>query len=205
MSLEFPRHSCSGLSRKNAVSSTFTFINEADHNLVVSVPFPPKAHVIPHRDPFPDGTRYGDKFPSPLFLNFVQATASSLSALAYLLFSAWRDGSLRARTLSSIAGWSQLKSSIDRNRSNGVSQPETDKPVEKQKGQNRHVNGTAPSNQDMTAEIPKPWRKSLKGLLLQVALFQTIASPIGFLALEHISYPTMVLGKVSRRALFPMI
>lgn len=42
-----------------------------------------------------------------------------------------------------------------------------------------------------------PWRKTLPGLLAQVALFQTSAGPIGFLALEHISYPTMVLGKVS--------
>lgn len=42
-----------------------------------------------------------------------------------------------------------------------------------------------------------PWRKTLLGLVLQVAVFQTTAGPIGFLALEHISYPTMVLGKVS--------
>lgn len=45
---------------------------------------------------------------------------------------------------------------------------------------------------------PTPWRKTLLGLVLQVAAFQTTAGPIGFLALEHISYPTMVLGKVGR-------
>jgi UDP-galactose transporter B1 len=41
-----------------------------------------------------------------------------------------------------------------------------------------------------------PWKKTLPFLLLQVSIFQTIAGPIGFLALRHISYPTMVLGKV---------
>lgn len=41
-----------------------------------------------------------------------------------------------------------------------------------------------------------PWRQSLPALLLQVSLFQTTAGPIGFMALRHISYPTMVLGKV---------
>lgn len=39
--------------------------------------------------------------------------------------------------------------------------------------------------------------RSLPFLLLQVSTFQTIAGPIGFLALRHISFPTMVLGKVS--------
>lgn len=41
------------------------------------------------------------------------------------------------------------------------------------------------------------WRQTLPALLLQVSLFQTTAGPIGFLALRHISFPTMVLGKVS--------
>lgn len=40
------------------------------------------------------------------------------------------------------------------------------------------------------------WRKTLPALLLQVSTLQTIAGPIGFLALRHISFPTMVLGKV---------
>lgn len=40
-------------------------------------------------------------------------------------------------------------------------------------------------------------RRSLPALLLQVSTFQTIAGPIGFLALRHISFPTMVLGKVN--------
>ena len=42
----------------------------------------------------------------------------------------------------------------------------------------------------------RSWRQSLPALLLQVSLFQTTAGPIGFMALRHISYPTMVLGKV---------
>ena len=45
------------------------------------------------------------------------------------------------------------------------------------------------------------WRQSLPALLLQVSIFQTTAGPIGFMALRHISYPTMVLGKVSSHIL----
>lgn len=47
----------------------------------------------------------------------------------------------------------------------------------------------------------KSWRQSLPALLLQVSLFQTTAGPIGFMALRHISYPTMVLGKVCHMTL----
>lgn len=45
----------------------------------------------------------------------------------------------------------------------------------------------------------RPWYQSLPALLLQVSIFQTTAGPIGFLALRHISYPMMVLGKVGSR------
>lgn len=67
------------------------------------------------------------------------------------------------------------------------------------------LNGDAKANKESelnekTKEVvekaPKPPKKSLLALLVQVSVFQTIASPIGFLALRHISYPTMVLGKV---------
>jgi len=46
-------------------------------------------------------------------------------------------------------------------------------------------------------------REKLPFLLLQVSIFQTLAGPIGFSALRHISYPTMVLGKVSSPHLLP--
>lgn len=49
---------------------------------------------------------------------------------------------------------------------------------------------------EVAEKASKPPKKSLLALLVQVSVFQTIASPIGFLALRHISYPTMVLGKV---------
>lgn len=50
---------------------------------------------------------------------------------------------------------------------------------------------------------PRPWYQSLPVLLLQVSIFQTTAGPLGFLALRHISYPTMVLGKVGNRTSLP--
>jgi len=56
-----------------------------------------------------------------------------------------------------------------------------------------------------TIHLPRvAWRKTLPALLLQVSIFQTIAGPIGFLALRHISYPTMVLGKVSSLSSSPL-
>jgi hypothetical protein len=65
-------------------------------------------------------------------------------------------------------------------------------------------NGTTHNGDAATNEIkPKTMtttttlREKLPFLLLQVSVFQTLAGPIGFSALRHISYPTMVLGKVS--------
>jgi UDP-galactose transporter B1 len=60
-------------------------------------------------------------------------------------------------------------------------------------------NGTANGKANGTANgsvAKRPWYQTLPGLLLQVSLFQTTAGPIGFHALKHISYPTMVLAKV---------
>jgi UDP-galactose transporter B1 len=70
---------------------------------------------------------------------------------------------------------------------------------EKRSAQNLGVTGnnSRPVAQAYGGEAERrSWRKTLPGLLAQVAVFQTTAGPIGFLALEHISYPTMVLGKV---------
>jgi UDP-galactose transporter B1 len=70
-------------------------------------------------------------------------------------------------------------------------------------GTNGHGNGNGLKELEKKDRVMKPssvripWRKTLPALLLQVSMFQTIAGPIGFLALRHISYPTMVLGKVS--------
>ncbi|WRT63417.1 uncharacterized protein IL334_000322 [Kwoniella shivajii] len=131
----------------------------------------------------------GDKFPSPLFLNYAQAVASSLSALSYLLFNAWREGNIH-RGLWQIIGFNQLFSSGTNNdrvsKQNGhstLSKPEKE----------ISINGKLAERE--ASKSSKPWRKSLPALLFQVSLFQTLAGPIGFLALRHISYPTMVLGK----------
>ncbi|EIW68083.1 hypothetical protein TREMEDRAFT_32877 [Tremella mesenterica DSM 1558] len=93
---------------------------------------------FPSTLPTPKTQSDPDIFPSPLFLNFAQAVASSLSACLYLLF-----GKLSQRRINEL-------------------------------GQGR---------------------KTLMRLLLQVSICQTLAGPIGFMALRHISYPTMVLGK----------
>lgn len=57
------------------------------------------------------------------------------------------------------------------------------------------LNGSAKNGDKDVAKLPL--RSTLPALLLQVSCFQTMAGPIGFMALRHISYPTMVLGKVS--------
>lgn len=64
---------------------------------------------------------------------------------------------------------------------------------------NGNRNGTVSLNgpEEKDVKISTPWRKTLPVLLVQVSIFQTMAGPFGFLALRHISYPTMVLGKVS--------
>ncbi|GFZ44619.1 UDP-galactose transporter homolog 1 [Saitozyma sp. JCM 24511] len=124
----------------SGVYTAFLFWAIAQERL--SKPFPSTSAPI-HQSPA--HPLPGDKFPSPLFLNYAQALASSLSALSYLLFSAWRSGALRRDGLWAVLG-------------------------------------------------PTP-KRSLLFLLVQVSVFQTMAGPIGFLALRHISYPTMVLGK----------
>lgn len=59
------------------------------------------------------------------------------------------------------------------------------------------IGRTKESLQVGTDGSQRKWRRRLPALLVQVSTFQTIAGPIGFLALRHISFPTMVLGKVS--------
>ncbi|WVN85997.1 uncharacterized protein L203_101155 [Cryptococcus depauperatus CBS 7841] len=134
----------------------------------------------PHSQPrLPSNASIGEKFPSPLFLNFAQAVASSLSALFYLSFHAWRkDWGGRS--------WGQLLG-LDQVLGQQKSPAKTSGTV---KG-----NGIDKSINRKNKALTIPWRKSLLVLLIQVSIFQTMAGPIGFLALRHISYPTMVLGK----------
>ncbi|TYJ55539.1 hypothetical protein B9479_003811 [Cryptococcus floricola] len=137
----------------------------------LSKPFP-SIHPHPHSQPHdPSEPLPGDKFPSPIFLNFAQAIASSLSALCYLVFNAWREG-WNGRGLGKVLGLTDLFG-----------------------GERKEENGVVEKAGTEVAPKAKPGRKSLLALLVQVSIFQTIASPIGFMALRHISYPTMVLGK----------
>ncbi|WWD06091.1 hypothetical protein V865_004176 [Kwoniella europaea PYCC6329] len=156
----------------------------------LSAPFP-STSPHPHTSPVDHPTK-GDKFPSSLFLNYAQAVASSLSALSYLLFNAWRAGNLN-KGLSKIIGFDLLFTSDNsgkavekRTQQNGNNNEKDNSKIT----QNGHT-----SSKKHTQIGNKSWRKSLPALLLQVSLFQTLAGPIGFLALRHISYPTMVLGK----------
>lgn len=135
-------------------------------------------HPPPHHNK--EQPYVGDKFPSPLFLNFAQALASSLSAFLYLTFKAWRDCTLSQKGLTGILGIS------------GKAKPAEENGLK--------LNGSAEKSEANGVIVtPKlPLRSTLPALLFQVSVFQTLAGPIGFLALRHISYPTMVLGKVSR-------
>ena len=144
--------------------------------MIVSKPFP-STH------PHPTSSTES-KFPSALFLNSAQAIASCLSAITYLGIQSWRDGSLGKKGLRGVLGINQLMEAQDQ-----VVQENTTK-------HNGHAatNGTEPKT---TTTTTTTLREKLPFLLLQVSVFQTLAGPIGFSALRHISYPTMVLGKVS--------
>ena len=161
----------------------------------VSVPFASIPQPIRPQPPHPDGFHPGDRFPSPLFLNFAQALASGSSAFLYLLFLSYRDGTLGTLPLSSILGLHHFSASLRAPHD----QTSQQKPIQ-EKIPNGDGNWTRnASEQDVKKEVGKAssWRKSLPALLVQVSLFQTLAGPLGFFALRHISYPTMVLGKVS--------
>ena len=148
--------------------------NREGELMIVSKPFP-STHPHP-------SSSTESKFPSALFLNFAQAIASCLSAITYLGIQSWRDGSLGKKGLRGVLGFNQLMRGEDQ--------------IVKENGtkDNGHVatNGTKPETTTTTT-----LREKLPFLLLLVSGFQTLAGPIGFSALRHISYPTMVLGKVS--------
>lgn len=153
----------------------------------VSKPFP--ALAPPHEL---------SKFPSSLFFNWSQALASATCAAVFLLFNAGservrKEGVLEVlglqRLLDALAGSTKGTSVIGNG--HGVAAA---KSIESEKASS---NGNGELKRAAAAQPARPWHQSLPALLIQVSLFQTIAGPIGFLALKHISYPTMVLGKVS--------
>lgn len=154
---------------------------------------------FPSRGPHPTL----DKFPSPLFFNFCQAITSATCAAVYLLVKAWSAGSKEG--VLSILGVTRLvdgiKEVIEANRpKSGSTTPEFTSEDEKQAvlaNGNGNGNGVTKKSLANGAAAQRPWYQSLPALLLQVSIFQTTAGPIGFLALRHISYPMMVLGKVS--------
>ncbi|RXK37750.1 solute carrier family 35 (UDP-galactose transporter), member B1 [Tremella mesenterica] len=179
---------------------------------------------FPSTLPTPKTQSDPDIFPSPLFLNFAQAVASSLSACLYLLFGALNRGDLQKKSLVEILGFNLLfnfprygssKATPTRalHLTNGHSATSGTKELdEKNTVTSRKENGdfgsqVEPSN-GVQQEKTEPGklsqrrinelgqgRKTLMRLLLQVSICQTLAGPIGFMALRHISYPTMVLGK----------
>lgn len=157
----------------------------------VSVPFPSISHRVRLQPPQPDGSHQGDKFPSPLFLNYAQAVTSGSSAFIYLLATSYRDGTFRTRSLTSILGLSQLAASLKDTKASLTT------PQILMRDKMSDSNGTIDLSYPVEKEVRiTPWTKTLPALLVQVSLFQTLAGPFGFLALRHISYPTMVLGKV---------
>ncbi|CAK9783136.1 hypothetical protein CC85DRAFT_326970 [Cutaneotrichosporon oleaginosum] len=147
----------------------------------LSQPFPASpAH--PHSPP---GSRKGDKFPSPLFFNFAQALASASASAVYLLVAA---GAKRREGIGRVLGLKRLLGAEGED-ANGHGKG-VNGDAARANGKN-HTNGKV----NGTTNAPRPWYQTLPGLLLQVSLFQTTAGPIGFHALRHISYPTMVLAK----------
>ena len=136
------------------------------------------------------------------------------------MFNAWKDGSLRYKTYSEILGFDTIINSIVGERGRILSTPsmpttakfesaldfpspgETKESKEmkdlRDLKESKMPDGRRDLKKSMAVGPRTPCRQTLPGLIAQVALFQTSAGPIGFMALEHISYPTMLLGKVSR-------
>lgn len=123
-------------------------------------------------------------------MTFGQAIASCICALVYLTIEATRTkGTGRAGSsvsFAQIVGWRGLK--------------EEQQPTEKEVKNGKAVNGTTSekTGSQSSAVGQSKAKRSLLGLLLQTAICQTMASPFGFMSLRYISYPTMVLAKVSQ-------
>ncbi|QRV92401.1 UDP-galactose transporter [Ceratobasidium sp. AG-Ba] len=115
-----------------------------------------------------------ERFRSVLLMNTTQSAASAISALLYMLITR-KSGQTLLQTLGLGAKLAP--------HANGASKPNG---VAKTNGA---ANG---STQPAPTTVPT---RVLLGRFLQCAVLITCASPFGFAALSHISYPTMVLGK----------
>jgi len=114
-----------------------------------------------------------EKFKHVLFMNTCQSLAGALSSLIYIF--------VRRKKGQSIAETFGIGSQAVKMPSKG----------------NGTANGVANGNGHRKVTPDTPLASTLTILLkyFQCALMVTSASPFGFAALSHISYPTMVLGK----------
>jgi len=116
-----------------------------------------------------------ERFRSVLLMNTTQSAASAISALLYM-FITRKSGQTLLQTL----GIDAKPAPHANGTANGSA---------KLNGSSK-ANGTAKHNTPVA-----PPTSVLLGRFLQCAVLITCASPFGFAALSHISYPTMVLGK----------
>ncbi|KAG8688294.1 UDP-galactose transporter, partial [Ceratobasidium sp. 395] len=117
-----------------------------------------------------------ERFRSVLLMNTTQSAASAISALLYMLVTR-KSGQTLFQTLGLGAKSAPAHANGTANgapKQNGTAKP----------------NGVAKHNTPVA-----PTTSVLLGRFLQCAVLITCASPFGFAALSHISYPTMVLGK----------
>jgi UDP-galactose transporter B1 len=149
---------------------------------IVSSPFPRYPPHSPTDAEHPGIHTTQDRFPSSAFINASQAFASCTCALAYLFVEKTRKGSKGG--FGTMVGW----------KSPDVVTVDGSASTEKINGRNNSTAGSSILS----------WTQSLPILLLRVGLCQTLGSPIGFMSLKYISYPTMVLAKVSRIAFHPV-
>ncbi|KAG5642414.1 hypothetical protein DXG03_002816 [Asterophora parasitica] len=131
-----------------------------------------------------DGSR-ADKFKSPLFMGTLQSALSALSAFIYI--------TLRRKPGTTIA------------QSLGLAPSPSPAPVPATTTTTTTTNGAAtnghsssptkPSKKDKHHHTPTHPLRPLLLHYLQCSLFITLAAPLGFAALSHITYPALVLGK----------
>lgn len=118
-----------------------------------------------------------DKFRSVLFVNTIQSAFCVLTATAYLVLTKRRPG----------VSWREVF---------GLPQPAKGESEVVRNGA-KSVNGLLGSNGvDKAAVLPRqPSASRLLRLYAFVAFVSSAAAPFGFLALSHISFPTLLLGK----------
>ncbi|BGO88933.1 UDP-galactose transporter [Rhodotorula toruloides] len=112
-----------------------------------------------------------DKFRSVLFMNTVQSIFSVFSAFLYLVITKKRHGVAWREVLGLPSARSQPTLPKEKATSNGVN----------------GMNGTATQKSTDVGRLLR--------LYAFIALVASSAAPFGFLALSHISFPTLLLGK----------